>query len=293
MPELIFHPSSKQQLDGFIARPSHALVLVGPEGMGKNAVSRWLSIQLLGLEGEKALGSHPYVKLVVPDGQSISIEAIRELLQFTKLKIAGSSNKTQRIVVIDQSHVLTGEAQNALLKLLEEPPEGTVLILTAVSDRALLPTIRSRSQIITLQPPANDTLQAHFENQGYGSDKIRRAYLMSGGLPGLMHALLEDSEEHPLVQAAEEARSILKADTFERLALVDRLSKQRTECSRVIFMLEQMAQAALKQTAGRDSASDNGLARWHRILEATYDAETALLANAQPKLVLTNLMLCL
>ncbi len=281
-------------MESFIAKPGHALILAGPEGSGKGLVARWLSMRLLGLQNDHVLNSYPYYKIIEPNGQSISIDTVRELLQFTKLKVAMSNGAIQRIATIEQAHLLTIEAQNALLKLLEEPPEGTLLVLTAANDFALLPTIRSRAQSISLQTPSRDDLLQHFTARGFQQAQNNQAYLMSGGLPGLMHALLEDSDEHPLVQAAKQARELLQANTFERLTHVDSLAKQREACSRVLFMLSQMAHAALEQAAGKSTgASKRGLARWHQILEASYDAQTSLQANAQPKLVLINLMLCL
>ena len=290
MAELVLHPLSRRQLEAFVSRPSHALVLLGPEGMGKTATSRWLAAQLLGLS-ETALETYPYLKIVVSEDKSISIEAIRELLQFTKLKVTGGR---PRIVIIEQAHTMTGEAQNALLKLLEEPPAGTILILMAASIELLLPTIRSRAQAIRLQAPARSDLDDYFTSQGYAAPKIRQAYFLSGGLPGLMTALLAGDDEHPLVAAIQQARELLQASTFERLALVDSLAKQRPECARLLFVLQQMAHAALEQAAGKpDNQSDRSIARWQHVLRAAYEAEDSLLTNAQPKLLLTNLMLSL
>ncbi len=290
MPELEFHPASRKQLDQFISRPSHALIIVGPEGIGKTTTSRWLAMQLLGLPSHEAYDKYPYQKLIEPDGQSISIESVRELSRFMKLKVAANRN-IQRIAIIDQAQLMTTDAQNALLKLLEEPPEGSLLVLTATHEQALLPTIRSRAQTIVLQEPLAELLIDYFSRSGYPVGKIRRALLMSGGLPGLMNALLEQDEEHPMARASQQAREVLRASTFERLALVDPIAKQRVECGRLLFMLGQMSQAALGQTASSGDSSNRAIARWHRVMHAAYDAETALRANAQPKLVLTNLML--
>ena len=291
MPKLVLHAASERQLTSFAARPSHGLILLGVEGAGKGAVARGLVGRLLNLPDEVALEKYPYVKIVVPDGQSISIDAVRDMLRFTKLQVTGDGD-TRRAIVIEQAHLLTIEAQNALLKLLEEPPAGTVLVLTAASGQALLPTICSRAQIITLLPPAQAALGDFFVAQGYAPAAVRQAYLMSGGLPGLMHALLENSNEHPLVRAAKQARELVAADRFSRLVLVDALAKQRVECGRVLFVLQQMAHAALQQSAAKTSG-DRTFKQWQRVLAAAYDAETALQANAQPKLVLTNFMLTL
>lgn len=293
MTRLTLHPVSKQQFDAFLLRPAHAVIIAGPEGIGKFAVSQHLAAALLQLSDRVTLEKLPHFKLIIPDGQSISVEVVRELLPFTKLKVTGR-NDIRRIILIDQAHLLTNEAQNALLKLLEEPPDDTIFVLNTANQLALLPTIRSRAQTITLQPPPQADLVKHFADQGHTATQIQQAYLMSGGLPGFMHALVGDNvADHALTQAATKAREILRADTFGRLALVDVLSKQKIDCIRTLAMLQLMAQAALRRAASTQTPPSANLKRWQHILQAAYSAESALQTSAQPKLVLTNLMLSL
>lgn len=290
MPNLVLHPFTERELAHFVERPNHALLVVGAEGMGKFAVAEHLTRAVLDLAEDKNLSEYPYFRHLAPDGPSISIDTVRDLLQFTKLKITGAQQAIQRVIIIDQAHTMTGEAQNALLKLLEEPPAGTLFILTVTNEQALLPTIRSRAPQLHLKQPKQEALLAYFTTQGFDEQKVRQAYLMSGGLPGLIHALLHDSD-HPLAQAASRARELLRAKTFERLAEVDALAKQKADCVRVLFMLQQMAQAAMEQAAGKGSTQ--AVRQWQKILSATYDTEQTIAASAQPKLALTNLMLVL
>lgn len=290
MAALILHPSTKLELDQFIRRPSHAAVIIGSEGMGKMAVARSLAQATLLLSDEDELERYPYFRIISPDGQSISIESIRDLLSYTKLKIANQQEGIKRVVIIDEAQSMTTEAQNALLKLLEEPPEGTLFLLNTSNLHGLLPTIRSRTQQLQLKQPNRQILENHFTTLGFSADQVRSAYLMSGGLPGLLHALLHNQNEHPLKQAVEQARIILRATTFERLTMVDSLAKQKNECMRVLFVLQQMAHAAITQAAEK-KASSQTVKQWHRVLSAAYDAQSALLENTQSKLVLCNLML--
>jgi DNA polymerase III delta prime subunit len=80
--------------------------------------------------------------------QSIGIETIKQMQKKLFLKPVKSE---QKIVILEEAHLLTTEAQNALLKVLEEPPDHTIILLSADSREMLLPTILSRCQIITLQ----------------------------------------------------------------------------------------------------------------------------------------------
>jgi DNA polymerase-3 subunit delta' len=279
---LILHPETARQLESFIARPSHALLLSGPRGAGKRSLVMVLAAELLGIHSN--ITEHPYVHIISePDSKSIGIEAIRKLEHFLSLKVPGE-NRTDRVVLIENSDKLTHEAQNALLKTLEEPPKGTVLLLTADSILSLLPTVRSRSQHIPVLTPSKEQLQKHISQ--YPNVEFNLAYSISGGLPGLMFELLAD-KDHPLRLAAKHAREILGKSVYERLLEVDSLAKDQVAARNLLFILQQMASIQLRALAGVPAT------RWQAVLAASYEAEASLLQNAQAKLVMTNLMLSL
>lgn len=292
MDEPLFHSQTKADFVRYLASPAHALLLVAPAGSGKTFAAKHLAKQLLNVSDAHQLASHPFFKIIAPEKNTIPIEAIRELRSFVKLKIPRlENNHIGRLIIIEHAHRLTNEAQNALLKLLEEPPAGTAIILTAHHEEALLPTIRSRSQTVQVRSPEKTALASFFQHSGMDLVHIERAYLMSGGLPGLMSALLTN-EAHPVLASVTIARSLLQSTPFERLAAVDGLSKSKDESLQVLAVLQRMAQAAL---AGAAAKSDEvrPLRQWHRILASAAEAEQALTQNAQAKLVLTNLMLSL
>ena len=83
-----------------------------------------------------------------PPTQSIGIETVKQMQKKLFLKPMKSKNK---LLIIEDAHLLTPEAQNALLKVLEEPPENTFIMLGTDTKEALLPTILSRCQIIALE----------------------------------------------------------------------------------------------------------------------------------------------
>lgn len=286
MPDLVLHETTEQRLDQYVRHPSHAVMLVGPEGIGKYSVGVHLASQLIGLD-ELNLTRYPFYRLITPEKQSISIEAVRDLQPFVKLKLPSSAHF--RIILIDQAHRLTLEAQNALLKLLEEPTNGTLFILTVPVIQSVLPTIRSRVQYVTLRAPAEANLVPYFKLKKYDDSKVRQMYLMSGGLPGLMSALLDDDTDHPLVVAATKAREFLQTDTYNRLILADSLSKKREDSLSLVTMIEQMAHVAVKQSA--DRSASNRIKQWEHIMHLSYTAGIELRNSAQPKLVLTNLAL--
>jgi hypothetical protein len=288
MANIIIHPQTAKSLDNFRQRPSHALLLTGANGIGKGTIARLIAVELLDISVDD-FATYPYIKLIIPEEsrRAIGIEAIRELEHFIALKVPNNSTPAgiARIVVVEDAHLLTAEAQNALLKTLEEPPADTLIILSSISAQMLLPTISSRAPIVDVKLPPVDQTQAYFSQQGYSGKVLDRAVMMSGGLPGLIQAILTGDDAHPLVQAAETARKILQSSTFERLCLVEQLSKQRQQCLDIAFILQQMAQAALRSAAPASSQ------RWSKIMRAAYSTSQQLSVNAQPKLALTSLML--
>lgn len=284
----LLHTKTAQALESFQKAPSHAVVLIGKTGAGKQTVATQLAAQLLQTEIER-LDNHAYFLLAGDTEGTISIDTILDIQHFLSRKTAVTSSSVNRVVLIANAERLTREAQNAFLKTLEEPPAGAVLILTVSDKERLLPTIMSRlSTTIEVITPETAELRAYFAATHASAD-IDRALLMSGGLPGLMTAILCDNQNHPLVKAADIARSILRLDTFGRLALIDTISKQRQTCLDVCFILQQMAELSL--TTGSKAAST--YVQWRSILDAAYDAEQSLLSQAQTKLVLSRLMLSL
>lgn len=278
MKRLVVHPSTKKQLAGLSQKPGHAMMLVGPEGIGKLSLAVELAEKVLEIND---FTSYAYGRVIgSQNGKSVGIETVRELESFLSLKVPGKS-RYNRVVIIKDAQNLSLEAQNALLKTLEEPPKGTVIMLTVHHVHALLPTIVSRSQVVHVNRPGKEALQAHFNAD---SDLVDRAYSITGGVPGLMSQILEQ-DDHPLRQATDVARNLLSKTVYERLLLVDELSKNNELARNTVFVLQQMAHSGLK--SGRTPE------RWQRVSEASYEAAERLANNAQNKLVLDKLMLYL
>lgn len=142
-------------------RLASALLFAGPGGVGKKLAAQALAQSLIceksnGAEacGECASclrvekGQSENLLLVEPESAQIKIEQSRDIIRWLSLQKMGRS----RIVIIDQAHLLNPQAANSLLKSLEEPPTGTYFILITPLIAAVLPTIRSRSQLVRFGP---------------------------------------------------------------------------------------------------------------------------------------------
>ena len=285
--QLILHTTTEVQIRQFIASPTHAVLITGPDGVGKTAIGEAIICALLHADQQK-LAAHPHIARLTPEGKTISIESIRGLQRFLQLKTIGT-NPYRRAVLIEHAGALTTEAQNAFLKLLEEPPADTLLVLTASSPRVLLPTIRSRLQSITAHPPTEVQLQQLLQSFGKDDTTTKQAYFLSGGLPGLLCALLSGDEQHPMLASVASAKEILQKTLYERLCMLDGLSKQKETAAGVLEALERIASTGLRgATAKQDSTR---IRQWHGVRKATLEARRAIDSNVNAKLVLSNLFL--
>ncbi len=288
MHTLLLHPDTKQELERFILEPTHAIMLLAPDGSGKRHVADNLAAQLLGSETTIDSAEHPSIFLLAPVNKTISIDAIRGVQKHLQLKTIGK-RPIRRVVIIEAAQRMTTEAQNALLKMLEEPSVDTVFILTAPSAHSVLPTIYSRTQHIMLKNPSQEALMSYFRTQNHNEPAVQKVLQLSGGRLGLAHALLNKSEEHPLLVAVEQARHILGSNLFIRLGLVDEWSRQKEELPDRLDTLERLCQAGLKQAADKNDMTLTR--RWQRYRKAVYEAKASLGHNPNTKLLLTNLFL--
>ena len=124
----------------------HAYLLVGPRGCGKTSVARILAHEINGFKYEL---EDEYVDIIEIDGASNrGIENIRELRE--KVAIAPTTGK-YKVYIIDEVHMLTKEAFNALLKTLEEPPAHVVFVMATTDAHKVPVTITSRAQTYTFK----------------------------------------------------------------------------------------------------------------------------------------------
>lgn len=284
--DLLLHPHTRRALLQFAENPSHSLLLAGGEGLGKTYIARHIITQQLG-SGVERLDNYQYFRFIAPEKGSISIETVRGLLGFFKLK-TGKGTGLHRFVIVDNADTMTKEAQNSLLKQLEEPPADSLIILTSAHPERLLATIRSRTQIVSVITPESDDVQAYFTGLGFEAANVQRAWLLSDGSLAAAEAILRDTATPDDVIAT--VKQVLASESFERLLVVDSLSKNREATQEFVTALLRIAEASAKQAASRNSGT---LSRWHQVLKHASMAEKALSQNANPKLVLTELMLAL
>lgn len=138
---------------------SHAYLFTGPRGVGKTSVARILAHQINGLSYTDE-SSHLDI-IEIDAASNRRIDEIRDLRD--KVHIAPTSAK-YKVYIIDEVHMLTREAFNALLKTLEEPPAHVVFILATTEIHKLPETIISRTQRFTFKPIEVETAVKHLQS---------------------------------------------------------------------------------------------------------------------------------
>ncbi|MEU3272731.1 DNA polymerase III subunit delta' [Saccharomonospora sp. NPDC006951] len=183
---------------------THAWLFTGPPGSGRSVAARTFAAALqcrLGLGcGEctgcrtALAGTHADVRLVVPEGLSISVAEMRALVQAAARR---PTTGRWQVVIIEDADRLTEGAANALLKAVEEPPERTVFLLCAPSDHPedVSVTIRSRCRLVTLRTPQPDAIaKVLIERDGVAEDMARWAAGVCGGHVGRARRLATDED---------------------------------------------------------------------------------------------------
>ena len=151
---------------------SHSYMFIGIEGIGKKMIAKEFAKKILCLNKTLDNGcncksciefdsnNNPDFLVIEPDGNSIKIEEIRNLQKMIQEKPIISNKK---VYIIDNAYLMTKEAQNCLLKTLEEPPEYTVIILIGSNENLFLTTIKSRCMILHFDKISNEEMKRYLK----------------------------------------------------------------------------------------------------------------------------------
>lgn len=192
MGEIIGH---KNILDNFKRRIesdeiSHAHIIVGEDGIGKSKLANKFARNILGKSEDK-----DYIDIINYrcKKSSFGVDDIREIVEEINKKPFEGDKK---VIIICDGNKLTVQAQNALLKTIEEPPKGVFIILLCESLELILDTIKSRCQIYKLSPLTKSEVRLYIDNindDSISEDEINAAIAYSEGIPGKAEAFLRDS----------------------------------------------------------------------------------------------------
>lgn len=294
---LLLHPKTAAQLAAAARTPTGSLIFQGPRGLGKATAARELATRLNcqnpAPDGApqpcaacRAIAAGNFADFIRVDSggkASLGIESVRHLMSGLGLRpyAAGAT----RVVVIDDADRLTVEAQNALLKLLEEPPPATLIILIAEQIQSLLITVRSRCQAVRFLRPGEADLAAYLvSTQGIPGPQAAQLAAAAAGSPGTALGLAANPGEAEAITAlTASAGSVQSGSLFQRLILSSKLATAATD-------LDQLGEALHRRIVAQAQAAEitpQAAAVWLNALE---QFRLQLKAKVAPRVALERLM---
>jgi len=265
-------------------RLHHAWLLCGVEGTGKATFAYRAARRLLGAEADPARGplgarrddpvsrlisaqSHPdllVLERLVEGGKvkkSISVDQSRELPEFFS---KSPSQAQHRVAIIDAADDLNINAANALLKVLEEPPERGVLFLVTHAPGRLLATIRSRCRRLSFPIWTPDRLETLVRNRtGAEPEDAAHAAAMAGGSPGAALALASGAT----FEMDQLARRWVEGDVdrAEALAVADRFRGAEGQERFEVLMDRLVAAVRMRALQSAPGAGNRWAELWERL----------------------------
>ncbi|MBN1887701.1 MAG: DNA polymerase III subunit delta' [Thermoflexales bacterium] len=246
-------------------RQAHAYLISGPAQIGRCTLALALA-RALNCTGDSApcqlagsgvcracrliaAGTHPDVRVIVPEGASIKIDQVRELQHDLALSpVEGRF----RVAIVDGMEKATAEASNALLKTLEEPPPYVVLVLVALEPELLLPTIVSRCQPVPLRPLAlEEVKEALVSRWGVAEERAGQLAHLSGGRLGWAVVMAQDEGLlHKRAARLDELARLLDAKRVARFAYAEELAGDNAAALETLDLLESWWRDVMLVAAG-------------------------------------------
>jgi DNA polymerase-3 subunit delta' len=307
------------------ATPPHAYLFVGPERVGKATLARRLA-QALNCAGAGApcrecaqcrrieAGTHADVLTMSveevsegPQRKDISVDQVREIERAAAL--SPFEGRT-RVIIIDPADAMNAAAQNAFLKMLEEPPPNVVFVLVTAREDRLLPTVHSRCRRIEFGLLPAAVIERAILAEGVDAEQARLVARLSGGRPGWALATLRDlGAMGRRREAIESCRAVPRMSVADRLDMAEKLSARFKEERETVLSLLSEWQAwwrdvlLVQSGAGvgaanadmtdalREDAGEYGRGEVTAYVRALREARRRLEGNVQSRLVLDSLVL--
>lgn len=224
-------------------RAAHAYIIEGPAGAGKRTLARLAAALFVCREKSGCLkcpaciralnGRHSDVH-IYSSSKRISAEDMRGLIETAALK---PYEADYGVYIVENAHTATAEAQNCLLKTLEEPAGSSVFILLAENAGRLLPTVRSRCRLVRLQGFSEEKILARLKSMYPMDNRCARAAALSDGNIGRAAALMENNALWSLAELAD--RLCSQADNMSAAEAAALLKGAKDNINELLCMLEQ------------------------------------------------------
>jgi DNA polymerase-3 subunit delta' len=224
---------------------AHGWIISGPRGIGKATLAYRFAKTLLGANSEIRIAANSHADLLVIEpaydekkeelAREISVEQAREISKFLSLT---PGEGQWRVVIIDSADALNINAANAILKILEEPPSQSVILLVSHNQGKLLPTIRSRCHQLKLKPLRGEAFDRVMRHIAPDIDENELAVLapLSGNAPGVAIEMHEQEATEIYNQILDLLLPLPGIDTGKLHAFADRIATKQVHANWQLLM---------------------------------------------------------
>ncbi len=264
---MLLSEATQHDLERYFKESWPVLLLYGPQGSGKEQI-----VELIVTKFAEKASDQLHVGL---ESKSIGIDEIRAIKQYCKLKPADDTQV--QMIIVHNAEKMTEEAQNAALKLLEEPKKHCMFVLVATSLQRLLPTVLSRCQEVQV---TNPVLEQYVEYFSSPKIDVEKAYAMSGGRLRFMQETVM-GDETKLSEVFKLAKRYYGATVYERLAMHDEILAN--DLGSFMFALQRITRFLLAKSTPKKVGD---LTKSYKLLDKLSSSMTT---NVNTKLLLDNL----
>lgn len=290
----------------------HALIIEGEEGIGKKTLAKDIACALVCRGNDKPCGEcaqckkaiaaiHPDISEYIPAGtaNSFHVDTVRNIINDAYVQ---PNEADYKIYILANAHCMNQNAQNALLKILEEPPKYVVFILTTNSKSALLSTVLSRSVCVSLEgvdiERAANYITSHCENVDYNTAK-KTVETFNGNIGKAIDSL-QDSKTSELVDVCNKiCKALTTSNEYEMMTLCSVFQKDRQGVVFACDLLKSIFRDALfagessEHISGQDESAallKSSLSRQSliKLINTCDELKSTALSNANNALLITK-----
>lgn len=275
---------------------SQAYLFSGPEGVGKFYLAKTFAKSLildenLDFSSDEKPEFLADIIVISPDieerkgivkEREITVEKVRDARKDLALFPYGGKRK---VLIVDNAHRMNTAAQNAFLKILEEPNSTTVIILVTHNDSKILPTIKSRCQKINFSLVGNE-MEKEMDSV-VGEDFAKKYAMLAMGRPGFLFEMAQKEEKLAEISGAyEEYEKFLRADINSRLSFAEKMSKDINRSLHILNVWIWIIREKVEKKSGPELELS-----YARISAIEKAIEILKNTNANSRLVLENLFI--
>ena len=272
---------------------SHSYLFLGQEGIGKKLFAKEFAKMELCLEQNKACNlcssclkfnsnNNPDFIMIEPDGNSIKISQIREMQESVYKKPIIAEKK---VFIIDDSDKMTEEAQNSLLKTLEEPPEYIIIILIASNENKLLNTIKSRCLKINFNNIENEKIINYINNQQITTLPSENLLRMCNGSIGKLNKINQNLDEYKEVEKS--TISIIKDNIINEIDIFNKFNILYNSKDVIMDLLDYMIIIIYENI----SKEKDYRKKFIKIISVIEEVKSRLMINTNYDMCIDNLLL--